>query len=249
MAAADAAEAARGGRPAPFAGGEELRFELSWLGIVAGTATMRVEPPTSFAGTPAYRLSTRAVSTPFFSRIFPVDDRLVSWIDARRFRSLRFEKHLREGRKRSHELVDFDPAQELARFEGRAVPTPPDVLDTLSAFYFVRTLRLEPGTSERLDVHAGGKNYGLRVDVLSRERIATPFGDRAALKIEPHQEYEGVFAQRGRVWIWLSDDANRLPLLLRSSLPIGAITARLVDYRVTPTPGVAAPPIGAAGGG
>jgi hypothetical protein len=227
--------------PAPYAHGEELVFEVSWLGIVAGSATMQTERPTSFRGFRAYRFSSRATSSPFFSRIFRVDDRLYSWADASTLRSLRFEKYLREGRRSRDEVVDFDPLRHVAISEEKETATPEGVFDSLSAFYFVRTLELEPGTSHHLDVHAGGKNYRLRVDVVGRERIRTPFGERSAIKIEPHQEYEGVFDQRGRVLIWLSDDRNRLPLLMRSSLTIGSIVARLVEYRIHTGPQEASP--------
>ena len=220
----------------PFAAGEELVFELSWLGIRAGTATMSVAPPAPYRGREAYRFTTRARSTPFFSKIFPVDDRLESWVDAETFHSLRFEKNLSEGKRTSHEETVFDPVLGLAWHEGVPISVPPRVQDTLSAFYYVRTLELVPGLTHVVDVHAGGKNRRLEVDVLLREWIDTPFGRRLAVKIEPKQRYEGVFDQRGRLFVWLSDDRGRLPLLMRSSLAIGSIVARLVDYRVTPPP-------------
>ena len=133
-------------------------------------------------------------------------------------------------------MIDFDRQNNVASYRGTTIPTPEEVQDTLSAFYFVRTLDLEPGTSHDLAVNSGGKNYRLRVDVLAREKIHTPFGERNAIKIEPHQQYEGLFQQKGRLWIWLSDDGNRLPLLMKSSLAIGSIVARLVEYRITTQP-------------
>jgi hypothetical protein len=230
--------------PAPFAHGEELTFEVSWLGMVAGTAVMQVEPPRLFRGVPAYHFTSRAQSTPFFSRIFPVDDRVASWARVGDLASLRFEQYLREGKKHRDEVVDFDLLLRTAISERGTVEIPPGVYDSLSAFYHVRTLELTPGTSHSLPVHSRGKNYQLRVEVLARESIKTPFGERPAIKIEPHQEHEGVFDQRGRVWIWLSDDRNRLPLMMRSSLTIGSIVARLVEFRIdhAPPASAAAPP-------
>jgi hypothetical protein len=226
-----------------FAGGESLVYELSWLGIVGGTAELRVDAPFEHEGTLAYRFSSRARSNAFFSKIYTVDDRIESLVDARTFRTLRFEKHLLEGGKRREELVRFDPLRNVAEEDGVAMPTPPEVLDALSALYFVRTLDLAVGKTLQVPVHADGRNYDLSVDVLARERLRTPFGDRMAWKVEPHQQYEGVFAKKGRLWVWISDDAGRLPLLMRSSLTIGSIAARLVEYRVSNAlpPAVASP--------
>ena len=231
----------------PFARGESLVYELSWLGIVGGTAELRVDPPARHDGTLAYRITSRARSNDFFSRIYRVDDRAEAIVEARRFRSLRFEKHLDEGGKRRHELVRFDPLRNVAEGDGTVVATSALVLDALSALYRVRAMELAVGKSLQLPVHADGRNYELQVDVLARERLRTPFGERMAWKVEPRQQYQGVFQQRGRLWVWISDDAGRLPLLMKSSLPIGAIAARLVEYRVSvggegagepaPTPG------------
>ena len=246
MAAAQASgrgTAAGGSRsPPPFAAGEQLVYEVSWLGIVAGTARMVVEPPEPAAAPPAFRIHSTAQSNPFFTRIFAVDDRIESVVEVAPFRSLRFTKRLREGTKKRDEEIVFDPARNVAISGGREVATPPRVQDALSALYYLRTQPLEPGNSLQLPVHSGGRNYGLQVDVLARERIQTPFGERVAFKVEPHQGYEGVFDQRGRLFVWIGDDAGRLPLLMRSELPIGAIVARLVEYEWT-APGAADPPL------
>jgi hypothetical protein len=230
----------------PFAHGETLVYELSWLGIVGGTAELAVEPPAEHQsvgeGTLAYRITSRARSNAFFTRIFPVDDRTESLVDAQRFRTLRFEKHLREGSRRRDQVVLFDPLRNVASSDGVEMPTPAAAVDALAALYYVRGLELVAGRSVDVAVYADGRNYQLQVEVLGRERIHTPFGERLAWKVEPHQQYEGVFAQKGRLWVWIADDASRLPLLMRSSLAIGSIAARLVAYRLaTGTSG--APPV------
>jgi hypothetical protein len=228
--------------PLPFANGESLVYELSWLGIVGGTAELRVDPPADHEGVLAYRITSRARSNEFFSKIYTVDDLVESVVAAQPFRALRYEKHLREGGKQREELVRFDPVRNVAEEKGRTVATPPFVLDALSALYFVRTMDLAVGNSLQVPVHANGRNYALTVDVLSRERVRTPFGERMAWKVEPHQQYEGVFAKKGRLWVWISDDPTRLPLLMKSSLSIGSIAARLVEYRVSSGVAVGAAP-------
>ena len=217
----------------PFANGESLVFQLSWLGIVGGTAELRVEPPAEHEGTLAYRITSRARSNDFFSKIYPVDDQIESLVEARSFRSLRYEKHLSEGGKRREELVRFDPVRNVASEKGTETPTPAQVLDALAALYWVRGAELVVGKSLQVPVHANRRNYQLTIDVLAREKLRTAFGERMAWKLEPRQQYEGVFAKKGRLWVWLSDDAGRLPLLMKSTLTIGSIAARLVEYTLT----------------
>jgi hypothetical protein len=248
LAAGAAPAAAQGaeevdGSPHPFAVGEQLLYEVSWLGIVAGTAKLVVEAPLPTDTPPAYRINSRARSNQFFSRIFAVDDQVESVVEASPFRSLRFTKRLREGTRQRDEEIVFDPVRQVATTAGQEVATPPMVQDALSALYHLRTQPLAVGNSLKLPVHSGGRNYDLQVDVLARERIRTPFGERLAFKVEPHQGYEGVFDKRGRLFVWIGDDAGRLPLLMRTELPIGAIVARLVEYEwAPPVPAAAEPP-------
>ena len=49
------------------------------------------------AGRPAYKFEMSVLSNDFLSKFFLVRDSIVSWIDPKSFRSLRYEKHSVEG--------------------------------------------------------------------------------------------------------------------------------------------------------
>jgi hypothetical protein len=39
---------------------------------------------------------------------------------------------------------------------------------------------------------------------------------------------EGIFFRRGEIYIWLTDDEKRLPVMLKTKVKIGWVTASLV---------------------
>ena len=50
--------------------------------------------------------------------------------------------------------------------------------------------------------------------------------------MEPYLDGEGIFKKdpSGRIWLWFSDDAFRIPVMLQTKVIFGHITARLTRY-------------------
>ena len=70
----------------------------------------------------------------------------------------------------------------------------------------------------------------LVVAVLGREKVETELGVFDALKVQPRMHDPSSTADRNegkKLFLWFSDDARRLPVMARSILPIGSVTARL----------------------
>jgi len=44
---------------------------------------------------------------------------------------------------------------------------------------------------------------------------------------QPFLKFEGIFKQAGDVVIWMTNDANKVPVKVESKIPIGAIYAEL----------------------
>jgi len=110
------------------------------------------------------------------------------------------------------------------------VPIPKYVLDVLGAFYYVRTQRLEPGEPIYLVSNDHEKNYPLKVLVLKREIKKVKAGTFRTIKVEPQLRGEALFKQKGRIWIWLTDDERKMPVLMKSKVLIGSISTELIRY-------------------
>lgn len=220
------------GRHSAIAVGERLVFTVRYGVIRAGTAVMENLGRKKVAGRPAYHIVSTASSNSVFDGIYRVRDRVVSLMDEDRLYSLYFEKHLREGRYRADQQVRFDLDRAVALYQdGYEAAVTPGAFDVLAAFYRVRTMPLEPGQQFFLDSHDNRKNYPLRVTVLRRERVETPAGTFDCLVVEPTLRSGAFFKNEGKLTIWLTDDDRRIPVLMRSKLPIGAISVELTEYQ------------------
>jgi hypothetical protein len=86
----------------------------------------------------------------------------------------------------------------------------------------------------RLPVFDNGKSYVLEVRFRRRERLdlPEPLGRKVpTVVVEPLlAEGTGLFAKKGRLTIWLTDDERRVPVRMRSKVAIGSVSADLESY-------------------
>ncbi len=216
-----------------FGPGERLVFSVKYGPITAGTGILAVEDTLTYKKRLCYHLVSEAFSSETFSVFFKVVDRVESYLDAERFHSLRFEKHLSEGDFTAEQEVDFDQETHTATYDNDAEKPygiPSDALDALAALYYVRTVPLEVGNSVYIDSHADRKNYPLEVKVLRRETVTVPAGTFDCLVTEPILRATGIFKHKGTLTVYLTNDSKRMPVLMKSKVAIGSISAALQEW-------------------
>jgi len=217
-------------RRVPFGEGERLVFAIQYGLIYAGDATLEVRNIALIDSVRAYHIISTARTNEAFDVIYKVRDRVESFMDFENLFSIRFEKHLREGRYRKDESVTFDQRKHYAVYRDKKIKIAPSTQDFLSALYYVRTLDLEVGEAIAMANHTAGKNYPIYVKVLRKEKVSVPAGDFDCIVIEPVLQTSSIFEQKGRLTIWLTDDSLKMPVLMRSKVIVGAFEAVLREY-------------------
>jgi hypothetical protein len=217
----------------PWRIGEYFQFSIEWNGLNGGSSLMQVQNLHTLGGRRAYRIITKTESNSFVSKFYKVRDRAESFIDAESLTTLRFIKHLREGGYKQDMDVRFDQASRKAIYQGGSTyDVQPRVQDVLSAFYYVRTLPLLIGSTVNIPTHDNKKSYDMEVKVHKRERVEVPAGKFDCILVEPMLKSEGVFKSKGSILIWLTDDDRRIPVLVKSKVPVGSISVTLTDMRL-----------------
>ncbi|MCK4573224.1 MAG: DUF3108 domain-containing protein [candidate division Zixibacteria bacterium] len=215
-----------------FGVGEKLSFDINYGFINAGTATMEVIRLIEYESRPCYQIVTRAQSNNFFSTFYTVDDRVESIIDAMGVFSWRFEKNLREGGYRADRMYTIDQRRHLAVYNKDTIEVAPFVHDVLSALYYVRTQSLEVGKPIYVENYTDGKVYSLEVRVVEKETITVDAGTFDCIVVEPLLQSVGVFKHEGKLTVWLTDDRLKMPVLMKSKVLVGSISAELTDFEL-----------------
>jgi hypothetical protein len=81
-----------------------------------------------------------------------------------------------------------------------------------------------------MPVSDGHKSASVKVEAQEREEIKTPIGTYKTIRFEPYLMNGVVYNRKGRVFIWQTDDARRLPvqIQLRMAFPVGTVTLHLL---------------------
>ena len=97
--------------------------------------------------------------------------------------------------------------------------------------YRVRSIPLTVGQSIVVPLFNKGKTWMTEVRILQRERLKLPVGKIDTIKIQPLLREAGIFRHKGNMFVWLTDDAQRIPVQLRSDIKIGSVKARLIQAK------------------
>jgi hypothetical protein len=219
-------------RGVPFGPGESLRFSIEYGLVKAGTAWLEVGPMETYKGRSCYHLISRAESNSFMTRIYKVRDRIDSLIDADGLYSWRYKKRQREGGyERDYDIL-YDPPRGRARYaDGTTLDSAPYAKDGLAAFYYIRHMPLVVGKDIPVAHHSDRRSGDILVKVHKRETVTVPAGTFDCFVVEPVMEEGGLFKSSGRLTIWVTADARRIPVLMKSKIPVGSVDAILQEIK------------------
>jgi hypothetical protein len=217
--------------PLPFSVGEEAVYQVRLGGVSVGRGSLAVTEMTNVRGASTFHaVMTIAGGNP----LVRVNNRLETWIDARGLFSRRYHENKHEARYRRNRTYDFFPESRTYRRENGetgSIPTSRP-LDDLSFLYFARTLPLEPGATYTVPRYFKEDGNPVVIQVLRRESVTVPAGRYDVIVVRPIIRTDGLFGEGGRAEVYLSDDAYRIPVLIRSRVPlIGSLSMHLRTFR------------------
>jgi hypothetical protein len=227
-----------------FAPGEQLAFEVRLAGVLAGEAQFAAGRPGVVDGRRAIAVSSVIKSAGAFALIKEVKDDVTSIIDLERLRPMRTTSDVVFGARRYHAAttfsdhgarIEYTPHGEAARslvYEfGEAV-----VHDAHSSMALIRTWTAEPGERIALWVIGGRRLWRTEIWVVGDEVIGTRMGNQPAIRLDgtsvrsrPDLTPEPKKPPRS-FSVWLSDDADRVPLRFSAKTELGEIVIELVGY-------------------
>lgn len=215
-----------------FFSNERLIYDISWAGLNVGQGILESKTGGLLEGRDVFHVSSTATSNKWLSYFFPVKDRVESIIDANGLYPYRITVDQRHGVRRRHKEIRFDQDQHtallLSKGKTHTYEVPPQVQDILSCLYYFRTFpRMEDGTSVFINVHESKKNWKLEIQIIGRETLETALGTIPTIKAKAVILFEGILWDKGDLYLWLTDDARHIPVMMNGRIVIGSVTATL----------------------
>lgn len=214
------------------AGQETMHFAISWSGgIKIGDLRLSL----ALADKGGLRLTARVTDYGLFRLVYPVDDTFVTRIRSPLLLPERYEVTQIERGKTVHRLTLYDQKHGKVVYQRQDEPPKSwkvsgPVYNEFSAFFITRALRLQPQERQLVPTFADKKRQLVSVNVYGREVRDSILGRVRTIKVQPKMRFKGLYDKDGDTVFWLTDDACRVPVEIRSKILIGSLTAELVEY-------------------
>jgi hypothetical protein len=221
-----------------FRRGEKLSYNVYYKSFItgkllAGEATLEIKNDNrQFNGRDTYHIECIGKTRHAFNWFMKVNEHFESYIDEKAIFPWLFIRQTREGRYSKDDEVEFNPKSNMAKSHYAKKLTPPKVQDILSAFYFARTKNISkmvPGDNFSIPIFLDDSVYVSAVICRDREVVKTTMGNFNCVKFSPMVVTGKVFSDRYPMTLWITDDKNKIPILVESTIFLGKVRIELTE--------------------
>jgi len=220
--------------------GEWLKFRIHYGLITAGQATLEVKSK-RLNNQEVFHIIGFGETTGVTNWFFKVEDHYQSYILKDEDLPVRFVRNINEGGYKKEIQIDFNQSSKMATIidfindKEKIVPFPNRAQDMVSSFYYLRNNLDSHSLNENdefdLDMFFDSENYKFKLKYLRKEVLDTKFGKVPCLVFRPYVESGRVFNEKESLTVWVSDDANKIPLLIKADLLVGSLKASLIEFK------------------
>jgi len=227
-----------------FQAGEEFVFEIyynwNFVWLSAGEVVFKVEDEGD-----RYHLSAHGSTYRNYEWFFKVRDKYDTYVDKETLLPVVSIRDILEGKYTLYDKITFDNEKNIARsLRGKTKETAEVteysiescMHDILSIVYFSRNVNfdnMKEGDHFPIKIFVDKETWPLKVTYKGKDekKKVKGMGRFKAIQFSPEVISGNVFDKGTEMNVWVSDDDNRLPLLIESPVSVGSIKAVLKSYK------------------
>lgn len=223
-------------RNTAFRQGESITLKVFYtLGMYIGageaTFTSTLE---KLNGKPVYHITGEGKTYSFYDNFFKVRDKYETYIDTATMQPLKFIRNVDEGGYKKYENVSFNRNTNTAITTNGVFKVPACVQDVVSSIYYARNIdfsKYKAGDKIPFSLFLDDEVYEIYIRYLGKETIKTKYGKFRAIKFKPLLIKGTIFEGGEKMTVWVSDDANRIPVRVESPITVGSVKVDMISYR------------------
>ncbi len=211
-----------------FNAGETIKYKLKYGFFTAAEATIQVvETDIKFDNNPTYHLTVQGSTSGTFDIFYKVRNRYDSYIDQKTYTPYLYTENVHEGNYVRNDRVRFyQNEQKIVGKKGTFKSPEIQTFDLVSAYYFARNLdlsKVQIGDTFKLNYFLDDEVTPLSIEYIGKEVIRTNLGKIRCLKFSPSIKPGRIFRKDSKLFLWVTDDANRIPVKAQAELVVGSI--------------------------
>ncbi len=221
--------------------GESITLRIHYGFLNAGYANLTAQK-TNYKGVPHLHVRGMGQTSGAVKAFFKVDDFYESYINMQTELPSFYVRNVKEGSYRQHLETVFNHSNNTLILTDKKTPvngskvikSVKGVQDMLSCFYYLRSkspAELKVGNVINMNVWIDDELFPFQLRVTGTENLDTKFGKINCLKIIPSVKSGRVFKEKEGVTMWVSNDANHIPILLKAEIAVGSLKASIDDFK------------------
>lgn len=223
-----------------YSEGEFFKFRIHYGVVNAGYATLELKSATRY-GKRVFHAVGDGYTVGVTKVLFSVKDDYQSYFDKESNKPYEYIRKIDEGGYTKNQVGYFNQAKNTVQVKDlkgntdKTFHVTENVQDIVSSFYYLRNHpdvdRLKVGESIVIDMFFDNEIFKFKLKYLGKEDINTKFGKVSSLVFRPYVQSGRVFKEKESLTVWVSDDVNKVPLLIKASLAVGSLKASITEVR------------------
>lgn len=214
--------------------GEKLTYKVTWFNIYAGDTVISLRE-VLYNGKKAYEFSGKVTSARWFSKIYYVEDTVITIVDCDTLKPIVISVDYREGKKykrKAKYVFDYERKKVIVEGDKKTLKEslPETFTEMFSAFYAMRMFDFKKEKKISRVITDGRKLYKVSAVFKGLKTIDSILGETKCIVIQPMQvqmDLLGLSQDPESLSIYLTDDKKRIPLLAEGKIRIGSLYASL----------------------
>lgn len=227
-----------------FQHGERLTYKiyynLNFIWVPAGEVTFKI-----FDEGKQYHYQAKGETYDSYEWFFNAKDQYDSWVDKTTLLPNYSERSVNEGNYHIFEKIAFNQAgrkMTVWRATKRGDPeektehsVKDECNDVMSSLYNLRNVDFgsqQAGYSVPFRIFMDKAEFPLKMNYMGKDpnKKVYKMGRYKTLKFQPQVIAGTVFKDNAQMSVWVSDDANRIPVLIESPVSVGSVKMVLKEY-------------------
>lgn len=213
---------------------EKLSYRVEWRLITAGAVTVDL----AHEGNDDWQTTLHLESAGLVNRLYRVLDNYKASVDSRFCGTSAF-LDAEEGKRHNTTRLTFENGRHKVEYDGRdliknstvkkELEIAPCTYEITGALAALRTMDLGPGKWATFPITDGKKMVHAKIEAQAKESLTIDGKNYSTIRYEAFLFDNVLYKRKGRLLIWMTDDADRIPVQFRLLLgfPIGTVTVQL----------------------
>jgi hypothetical protein len=220
-----------------FSFGEKITYKVRYslyVNISVGEVNFEVMGSAEdIGGNQCYHIVGTGKTYRFYDAFFKINDKYESFVETADLLPLVSFRDVNEGGYKFNEAAVFNNKKNTVKTKKSLKKVPPSSMDVLTCIYYSRTFDYDKAVPDQifyLNAFIDDSVYRVGVKYEGKVTIKTEAGKFRCLKLIPILITDRIFKSKEGMVLYVTDDANHIPVRVESGISVGAIRADLAHY-------------------